>query len=106
MLVVVANPDDYREAIDAWRRSATVTQELKPWLALASTTGAAAPVVPGTHWFTGEVPMDVLLRLPPPARIFVAAWRERQAPKKRPGDGLPGDTPADDPPHRTGDDAD
>ncbi len=87
VLVVVLNPAVYGEAIDAWRQSATVTQELRPWVALAELTGEA-PEVPGTRWYTGDVPPDVLLRIDPPARIFIAAWHDRQKPKERPGDGL------------------
>jgi hypothetical protein len=99
VLIVVQDPAGYREAIDAWRRSATVTQELPPWVALAQFTGEA-PDVPGTRWYTDSVPDDVLLRLAPQARIFIAAWRDRRRPKERPGDGLTWDAPGYQPPDR------
>jgi len=59
--------------------SATVVQELPPWVALAIPHGDA-PDVPGTRWYTGAVPPDVLLSLDPPARIdlFVAMAEEVQ----------------------------
>ncbi|MBM2618522.1 hypothetical protein JIG36_23480 [Actinoplanes sp. LDG1-06] len=100
VLVLVRDPDRYAEAIDAWRQSATVTQELRPWLALVSPAGPQVPEIPGTRWFAGDVPEDVLGELPPAARLFVAAWRQRQEPKDRPGDGLPWDTPGHLPPDR------
>jgi hypothetical protein len=87
VLVVVQDPAGYRTAIDAWRRAATVVQELPPSVALAR-PWTEAPEVPGTKWYTGDVPQDVLLSLEPPARIFIAAWLDRQRPKDRPGDGL------------------
>jgi hypothetical protein len=87
VLVVVEDLAGYRSAIDAWRRTATVLQELPPWVAVAE-TGEQVPDVPGTRWYTGAVPQDVLLRLEPPARIFIAAWRDRQRPQERPGAGL------------------
>ncbi|MDY7088745.1 MAG: hypothetical protein SYR96_27025 [Actinomycetota bacterium] len=97
VLVVVQDPADYDQAIEAWRRSATVTQELSPWVALARLDGEA-PDVPGTRWYTGAVPPEVLLGLDPAARLFVAAWRDRQHPKKRIGDGLSWDAPGFRPP--------
>ena len=87
VLVVVQDPAGYRAALDAWRRAATVVQELPPSLALARPHGEV-PDVPGTKWYTGDVPQDVLLSLEPSARIFIAAWLDRQRPKERPGDGL------------------
>ena len=67
VLVVVQDPAEYRAAIDAWRRTATVVQELPPWVALAEPRGEV-PDVPGTRWYTGAVPPDVLLTLAPAAR--------------------------------------
>jgi hypothetical protein len=87
VLVVVKDPGGFRAAMDVWRRSATVVQELPPWVALVQPRGEV-PDVPGTRWYTGPVPPDVLLTIDPPARIFIAAWLDRQAPKNRPGDGL------------------
>lgn len=85
---MVNDPAEYRAAIDAWRRGATVVQELPPWVALAEPRGEV-PDVPGTRWYTDVVPPDILLTLDPPARIFIAAWRDRHAPEDRPGDGPP-----------------
>ena len=103
VLVVVKDPARYGEAIDAWRHAGTVTQELPPWVAVAE-FGGDAPEEPGTSWYTGAVPPDVLLDLDPRARIFIAAWLDRRAPKDRPGDGLswdaPGHVPPDWPPDR------
>ena len=87
VLVVVADADGYQEAIDAWRRSATVTQLLPPRLALVVPAGDP-PQVPGTRWYIDAVPADVLLSLAPYERIFIAAWRDRRAAKTRTGDGL------------------
>jgi hypothetical protein len=87
VLVVVKDPSKYREAIDAWRRTATVVQELAPWVALAEPRGEV-PDVEGTRWYTGAVPPDVLLWLDPPARVFIAAWLDRLGAKNRTGDGL------------------
>lgn len=99
VLVVVQDPAEYRAAIDAWRRTATVVQELPPWVALAEPRHEV-PDVPGTRWYTGIVPPDVLLRLSPAARLFIAAWRDRQVAKERPGQGLPWDAPGHLPPDR------
>lgn len=90
VLVVVVDADRYQEAIDAWRRSAAVTQLLPPRLALV-VPDDDPPYVPGTRWYTDVVPADVLLSLAPYERIFIAAWRDRRAIKSRPGDGLPWD---------------
>jgi hypothetical protein len=87
VLVVVQDPAEYRTAIDAWRRTATVVQELPPRIALAEPRGEVAEV-PGTKWYSGPVPQDVLLSLEPPARIFIAAWLDRRRPRERPGDRL------------------
>lgn len=76
VVVVVQDPTAYRDAIDAWRRSASIIQELPPWVALAIPRGEV-PDVPGTRWYTGAVPPDVLLGLDPPARVFIAAWLDR-----------------------------
>lgn len=97
VLVVVRDPTGYDQAIEAWRRSAAVTQELSPWVALARLDGEA-PDVPGTRWYTGDVPAEVLLGLDPAARLFVAAWRDRQHPEQRIGDGLSWDAPGFHPP--------
>jgi hypothetical protein len=87
VLVVVQDPSDYRSAVDAWRRSASIIQELPPWVAVAIPQGAA-PDVPGTRWYIGAVPPDVLLRIEPPARVFIAAWLDRLGMKGR-ADGGP-----------------
>ena len=87
VLVVVADADRYPEAIDAWRRSAAVTQLLPPRLALV-VPDRDPPEVSGTRWYTDAVPADVLLSLAPHERIFVAAWRDRRGMKTRVGDGL------------------
>jgi hypothetical protein len=84
VLVVVENPDGYRAAIDAWRRTAAVVEELPPWVAVFHLRGEA-PDLPGVRWYVGEVPPDVLLRLEPAARIFIAAWHDRRRPAERPG---------------------
>jgi hypothetical protein len=86
VLVVVQDPDRYRALIDQWRGAATVVQELPPQVALATLRSADPPDVPGTRWYSGAVPADVLLRLDPAARLFVAAWRDRQQ-LKRDGPG-------------------
>jgi hypothetical protein len=80
VLVVVKDPARYDEAVDVWRRAGTVLQELPPWVAVAEFRGEA-PDVPGTSWYTGAVPPDVLLDLDPRARIFIAAWRDRHTPR-------------------------
>lgn len=85
VVVVVQDPTAYRDAIDAWRRSASIIQELPPWVALAIPRGEV-PDVPGTRWYTGAVPPDVLLRLDPPARVFIAAWLDRMGAHHRPRD--------------------
>jgi hypothetical protein len=82
VLVVVQDPSAYRPALDAWRRSASIIQELPPWVAVAIPHGEA-PDVPGTRWYLGAVPPDVLLWLDPPARVFIAAWLDRQGAKNR-----------------------
>lgn len=87
VLVVVLEAADYRTSIDAWRRTATVVQEFPPRIALAQPRGEVTEV-PGTKWYSGAVPQDVLLSLEPAARIFIAAWLDRQRPKERPGDRL------------------
>jgi hypothetical protein len=92
ILVVVSDPAAYRAAIDAWRPSATVVQELAPWVAVVIPHGDA-PDVPGTRWYTGAVPADVLLSLDPPARIFIAAWLDRRHAKARPRDDGSWDPP-------------
>lgn len=84
VLVVVEDPDGYRAAIEAWRRTGMVVEELPPWVAVCRLDGAA-PDVPGVRWYTGAVPQDVLLRLEPPARVFIASWRDRQRPDAPPG---------------------
>lgn len=84
VLVVVKDPAEYRTAIDAWRRAASIIQELPPWVALAIPRGEM-PDVPGTRWYTGAVPPDVLLSIDPPARVFIAAWLDRQGAKHPPG---------------------
>jgi hypothetical protein len=76
-----------------------VVQELPPWVALAEVR-EEAPDVPGTSWYTGAVPIDVLLGLDPRARVFIAAWLDRRQPKNRPGDGPARDTPGFVPPDR------
>ena len=48
--------------------------------------------------FTGEVPEEVLTQLDPGERLFVSAWQQRSADKKRRGDGLPWDAPGFVPP--------
>lgn len=85
VLVVVEDPAGFGAAVDAWRRTATVLQELSPWVAVVRLEGKA-PDVPGVRWYTGAVPDDVLLRLDPPARIFIASWLDRQRPAERPDD--------------------
>jgi hypothetical protein len=102
VLVVVDDEHRYREAIEQWRRAATVTQLLPPRLALLiPDPGREPPHVPGTRWFIDTVPADVLLDLAPNERIFVAAWRDRHSTKTRTGNGLnwgaPGFTPPDAP---------
>jgi hypothetical protein len=82
VVVVVLDPSAYRPAIDAWRRSASIIQELPPWVAVAIPHGET-PDVPSTRWYLGAVPPDVLLRLDPPARVFIAAWLDRQGAKNR-----------------------
>ena len=79
-----------------------LVQELPPWVALAEPRGEV-PDVPGTRWYTGAVPPDVLLTLAPAARLFIAAWRDRQAPKERHGEGLSWDAPGHLPPDRPAD---
>jgi hypothetical protein len=76
VLVVVLDPAAYRNALDVWRRSASIVQELPPWVAVAIPHGET-PDVPDTRWYLGAVPADVLLRLDPPARVFIAAWLDR-----------------------------
>jgi hypothetical protein len=85
VLVVVQDPSAYRSAVDAWRREASVIQELSPWVAVAIPHGEI-PDVPGTRWYTGAVPPDVLLRIDPPARVFIASWLDRQGMKNRPAE--------------------
>ena len=85
VVVVVQDPTAYRDSIDAWRRSASIIQELPPWVALAIPRGEV-PDVPGTRWYTGAVPPDVLLGLDPPARVFIAAWLDRMGASHRPHD--------------------
>jgi hypothetical protein len=102
ILVVVADGVDFREAVEQWRRSGTVTQLLPPRLALLVPDTDPPPHVPGTRWYLDDVPADVLLDLAPHERIFVAAWRDRRArrgvAKDRPGDGVHWDTPGFQPP--------
>ena len=86
VVVIVPEPSAYRAAIDAWRRSASIIQELPPWVAIAIPHDEV-PDVPGTRWYTGAVPPDVLLRLDPPARVFIAAWLDRQGAKAQDPDG-------------------
>jgi hypothetical protein len=86
VLVVVQDPSDYRSALDGWRHAASIIQELPPWVAVAIPQGET-PDVPGTRWYTGAVPPDVLLRLDPPARVFIAAWLDRLGTKNRPPGG-------------------
>jgi hypothetical protein len=86
VLVVVQDPTDYRSAVDGWRRAASIIQELPPWVAVAIPHGET-PDVSGTRWYTGAVPPDVLLRLEPPARVFIAAWLDRLGAKNQPGQG-------------------
>ena len=85
VVVVVQDPAAYRDAIDVWRRSASIIQELPPWVALAVPRGEV-PDVPGTRWYTGAVPPDVLLGLDPPARVFIAAWLDRMGARNQPHD--------------------
>src|SRR4051794_23503836 len=89
VLVVVEDPAGYDAAIDAWRCAATVLRELPPWVALCRPHDEP-PHVPGTRWYTNAVPEDVLLRLEPPARLFIAAWRDGLRPLDRPGEGRSG----------------
>jgi hypothetical protein len=99
ILVVVADGDRYQEAVERWRRVATVTQLLPPRLALLILEpGVDPPHVPGTRWYIDDVPADVLLDLTPTERIFVAAWRDRRSAKVRRGDGLTWDTRGFEPP--------
>ncbi len=98
VLIVVADGDRYAEAIEQWRRAGTVTQQLPPRLALLVVGSADPPPVPGSRWYLRDVPADVLLDLSPGERIFVAAWRDRKAPKTRPGDGLAWDSAGFEPP--------
>jgi hypothetical protein len=92
VLVVVADGAAFPEAIEQWRRSATVTQELAPRLALMVLGPDDPPHVPGTRWYLDDIPADVLLDLDPPERIFVAAWRDRRAAKVRSGGDVLWDT--------------
>jgi hypothetical protein len=85
VLVVVEDPAGYRAAVDTWRRTATVVEELPPWVAVCRLDGEA-PEVAGVRWYTGAVPQDILLRLEPPARVFIAAWLDRQRPSAGPDD--------------------
>ncbi len=84
VLVVVQEAADYRTSIDAWRQTATVLQELPPRIALARPRGEVTEV-PGTKWYSGAVPQDVLLSLEPSARLFIAAWLDKQCPRETPG---------------------
>jgi hypothetical protein len=86
VLVVIEDPAGYDTAIDAWRRAATVLRELPPWVALCRPRDEP-PRVAGTRWYTNAVPEDVLLRLEPPARLFIAAWRDTLRAPERPGEG-------------------
>ena len=97
--MVVQDPAEYRAAINAWRRTATVVQELPPWVALAEPR-EEVPDVPGTRWYTGDVPADIYLSLTPAARLFISAWRDRQTVKQRHGEGLSWDAPGHLPPDR------
>jgi hypothetical protein len=92
VLVVVAVGGGYAEAIEQWRRSATVSQEMPPRLALVLLGPDDPPHVPGTRWYLDDIPADVLLDLTPPERIFVAAWRDRRAAKVRSGGDVLWDT--------------
>jgi hypothetical protein len=81
VLVVVTDPARYDDAIKQWSRSATVSRQLPPRLALVAPNGDP-PDVPGTRWYLREVPGDVLLSLEPQERIFVAGWQDHLPPKK------------------------
>jgi hypothetical protein len=83
VLVVVEDPGGYRAAIEAWRRTATVVEELPPQVAVCRLDGEP-PEVPGVRWYTGGVPEDILLRLDPPSRIFIASWLDRRRPAEPP----------------------
>jgi hypothetical protein len=85
VLVVVEDPAGYHAAIEAWRRTANVVRELPPWVAVCDLRGDA-PDLPGVHWYTGGVPGDMLLRLEPAARIFIASWLDQRRPSARPDD--------------------
>ena len=81
ILVIVADTALYDEEIEAWSRSATVTGQLPPRLALVVPNGVP-PDVPGTRWYLRKIPADVLLSLEPSERIFVAGWQDHLAPQK------------------------
>jgi hypothetical protein len=89
-------------ALDAIDSVVEVRQLLPPRLAIVAADDVGLRAlerrsdVLSVH--TEAVPADVLARLDEPARLFAAAWNERQRPKRRAGDGLPWDAPGFDAP--------
>jgi hypothetical protein len=99
LLVVLDDPGHGGDTISALRRTVPVTQSLPPRLALVAIPDGWAPAaVPGATWYEDDVPPTVLDSLTDTERMFVAAWQARRAGKRRPGDGLPWDSPGFQPP--------
>lgn len=100
-VVLVTDANQYRDVIEDLRRSATVTQQLPPRLALFLLTAQQSESIPNTSgamFFVDDIPADILDGLSPQEQLFIQAWQARRSTKKRPGDQLPWDAPGYTPP--------
>ena len=99
-LVVLDAQDAAGSRLELVRRHAVVLQSLPPRIAIVRMP-ADVPLpqaVPGTSWYTGDIPADVAAGFTPTERLFVDAWLSRRETKTRQGEGQPWDAPGREPP--------
>ncbi|MEW9873106.1 hypothetical protein [Arthrobacter sp. HS15c] len=99
-LVVLEADDAAGSRLELVRQHAVVLQWLPPRIAIVLVPAhrALPNAVPGTSWYTGDIPADVAAGFTPAERLFVDAWLSRREAKFRPGDGLPWDAAGKEPP--------
>ena len=99
-LVVLEADDAAASRLEQVRQHAVVLQWLPPRIAIVKVPAhrALPDAVPGTSWYTGQIPADEAAGFTPTERLFVDAWLSRRQAKTRPGDGLPWDAPGREPP--------
>lgn len=87
VLVVLETDDAAGSRLELVRQHAVVLQWLPPRIAIVLVPAhrALPNAVPGTSWYTGDIPADVAAGFTPTERLFVDAWISRREARIRPG---------------------